>query len=356
MSLSQERSKRRKPTLADLAERLGLDKSSVSLALRGSEKIGAATRAKVLAAAQQCGYRPNLAARQLATRQAQSVALVLPSTFAPLHFSAVAATVQSLAQQSAAAGLHFSVLSGDDLMKAVRGDLLLPLHPDGVLIWGDVPAHTVAIIQTMISAVVVLDPHDISYASYPGTTIGVDNAGGSRRITEHLISQGARRLLFVMESQGHLGQQQRWTSTRETWLKQHALDSLCFCHKTELTPQLLKSFVQKPDAAIFCSNDQCALDVWRRLQELAVRVPEQVLLAGFDAEVASTLIGLTSAVFDGESLGKAAFELLMRHLKGDAAPGDQEHVLIPVDISIGRTTQRPTTPPRIPPTRKRHIS
>jgi DNA-binding LacI/PurR family transcriptional regulator len=79
-------------------------------------------------------------------------------------------------------------------------------------------------------------------------------------------------------------------------------------------------------------------------------------LAGFDAEVASTLIGLTSAVFDGEALGKAAFELLMRQIKGETGSREPEHVLIPADIAIGRTTQRSAAPPSIPPTRKRQTS
>ena len=70
-----------------------------------------------------------------------------------------------------------------------------------------------------------------SYADYPGTTVGIDNAGGSRSVTEHLIAQGARRLLFVLDEREHLGQQQRWAGAREAWLKQNSLDTLLFSHK-----------------------------------------------------------------------------------------------------------------------------
>jgi LacI family transcriptional regulator len=343
MPHTPRQSRHRKVTLADLASRLGLDKSSISLALRGSPKIGAKTRARVVAAARQWGYRPNLAARHLATKTPQAVALVLPASFAPLRFGAAAATIQSLAQQAAAAGVLFSVFSSDDMMKVAQGKVLLPMQPDGVLIWGDVPAHIAAVIRPAVHSLAIVDPHAPSYAGYPGTTIGVDNAGGARHMAEHLMAQGAKNLLFVLGDRDHLGQQQRWQGARDAWLKQHALDTLLFCHKEELTDELLASFVQRPDAAIFCSNDMGALEVWHRLQRLGVCVPEQVLLAGFDAEVSSAMIGLTSAVFDGEALGRTAFEVLLQRLNDDTL--SDEHILIPVDIRMGRTTQRGTSPP-----------
>jgi DNA-binding LacI/PurR family transcriptional regulator len=343
MPRSTKKLESRNLTLADLAARLGLDKSSVSLALRDSPKIGVKTRARVVAAARQWGYRPNLAARHLATRNSQAVALVLPASFAPLRFGAAAATVQSLAQQAAAAGILFSVFSSDDMMKVAQGKVLLPMQPDGVLVWGDVPAHIAAIIRTAVRSLAIVDPHAPSYAGYPGTTIGVDNAGGARHMAEHLMTRGAKNLLFVLGDRDHLGQQQRWEGTRDAWLKQYALDTLLFCHKEELTDQLLASFVQRPDAAIFCSNDMGALEAWHRLQRLGVCVPEQVLLAGFDAEVSSSMIGLTSAVFDGEALGRTAFEVLMQRLNDDTL--SDEHILIPVDIRMGCTTQREPSSP-----------
>lgn len=334
----------RKVTLSDLADQLGLDKSSVSLALRGSPKIGATTRARVVAAAQQLGYRPNLAARQLATTSPRAVAMILPASFAPLTFSGTATTIRSLSQQATAAELLFSIFPCDDFVKGIQGELPLPVQPDGVLIWGDVPAYQAAMIQMFIDPVVVVDPSAMSYANYPGPTVGIDNAGGSRCVAEHLMEQHAKHLLFVMGNREHLGQQQRWTSTREAWLKRFPLNTLLFCHKEELTEQLLTDFVAQEHAAIFCSNDLCALEVWNLLQRLRIRVPEQVLLAGFDAEVSSNMLGLTSAVFEGEALGQAAFQMLMSRLKNDSTCESEKHIVIPVTIKIAQTTRREIAP------------
>src|SRR5690349_16028052 len=105
---------RRRVTIADLAAMLGLDKSSVSLALRGSSKIGASTRARVLEAARKAGYRPNLAARQLSSGTPLVVALVLPGAFAALANEVVVAAVQAMAMRASEMGLVFGVVSSDD--------------------------------------------------------------------------------------------------------------------------------------------------------------------------------------------------------------------------------------------------
>jgi DNA-binding LacI/PurR family transcriptional regulator len=338
MSKQPQTPKPRKVTLSDLADQLGVDKSSVSLALRGSPKISKSARARIVAAARQMNYRPNLAARQLATQGPSAVAMILPASFASLIFGGTTKTIQSLTRQATAAELLFCIFPSDDFVKGLQGELPLPIQPDGVLIWGDVPAHVTAVIQTLVDPVIIVDPLDMSYANYPGTTVGIDNAGGSRRITEHLIAQGTRHLLFVLGNPEHLGQQQRWDSVRETWLKHHSLNTLLFCQRDEVTDQLLAGFIEQENAAIFCSNDMCALEIWHDLQRLRIRVPEQVLLAGFDAEVSSSMFGLTSAAFDGEALGRAAFQVLMRQLKGEDPL--EKHTVIPVDIRIGQTTQR----------------
>lgn len=327
---------RRRVTIADLAEMLGLDKSSVSLALRGSSKIGDATRMRVLEAARKEGYRPNLAARQLSSGTAQVVALVLPSAFAALANDVVVAAVQAMAQRAAEAGLMFGVISSDDLLKQAVNHTPSPLQPDGLLAWGDVPAEVTSAIAALGRPIIILDPNHVSYASYTGPAVRVDNAGGARAVVEHLLGRGARHLLFVQTRCDHLGHQQRWDGAREAWLAQRPANHLTRVFADDLADAALTQIAGQKASAIFCSNDFCAMQVWHRLQRLGIAVPGKILLAGFDGDRAGSLIGLTTAVFEGQTLGRRALELLEAHLAGNGTDSDQ--TLLPIRIRVGQTT------------------
>lgn len=327
-------------TISDLAKSLGLDKSSISLALRGSDRISQATRQRVQSAARRFGYQPNLAARQLASPGAHIIALVLPPSFAPLMHGVVVATLESLARQTAAAGMLFVVFTTDKLAAdpadishhAVIGSA------DGLLLWGETSTEITAKIAASGRPVVVIDPSDPSFSTYRGAMVRVGNSQGAAALTQHLVDRGARRLLFVQQQRRHLGHQERADGARGQWLQSRPLDGYSFCMLDELADSTLTSFAQLDSPAILCSNDFCAMEVWHRLARCGIRVPDQVLLAGFDGEAFGSLIGLTTAVFDGQRLGKAAFDILMQAIhSGQTLP---ESITVPVELRLGTTTQK----------------
>jgi LacI family transcriptional regulator len=333
-------------TIQDLADHLGLDKSTVSLALRGSRRISENTQRRVVQAARERGYRPNLAARLLASSSPQTVGLVLPARFEALRHEVVVMSVQKLAQLASAAGVLFVLVSSDDLVGDGRSQPPA-FRPDGLLVWGDLPAHLALSLGTERQPVVVLDPSDASYASYAGPMVGLDNAGGGRKIAEHLVEQGASRLLFIQGSRDSLGHQQRWHGAREGWVANRSLDTLAFCYLDELDDRLLGDYARGVDAAIFCSNDHCASEVWHRLLRLGIRVPDQVLLAGFDGDRVGELIGLTTVVFDSAELARRGFDLLVGLWRGDSA--DAHTAAVPLRMRPGRTTQKTSPNPKSEP-------
>ena len=97
-------------TIADLARVLGMDKSSVSLALRDSPRVAPATRARVRAAADEHNYSPNWAAKQLAGTPGHAIGLVMPSTFDCLVHPPVVHTTQTLAKLAARRGLTVNLI------------------------------------------------------------------------------------------------------------------------------------------------------------------------------------------------------------------------------------------------------
>lgn len=327
--------KRPRVTITDLATMLGMDKSSVSLALRDSPKVSVATRARVRQAAAEHNYIPNWAAKRLAGSSGHAIGLVMPSAFGCLTDPPVVRTAQALARLAANRQLTLNLMAHEQLAES-NGENSLPLHADGLLVWGDVPsAAAVRFSSAYARPSIVLDPHHPSYAKYKGNTIAIDNRGGASAIVSHLHQRGSKHLTFVQVEDQHLSHQERWKGTKETWQSLADAESLSKLTLEELSDSKLKEIAARGDAAIFCSNDHGAMQVWHRLQRLGVSLPKDVKLAGFDGDEYGELVGLTTAVFDSEALAEAAFTQLIGLLSNQV---QSVAVSIPVTVSAGATS------------------
>ena len=327
--------KRPRVTISDLAQLLGMDKSSVSLALRDSPKVSPATRARVRKAAAEHHYIPNWAAKRLAGSSGHAIGLVMPSAFGCLTDPPVVRTAQALAKLAAKRQLTLNLMAHEQLAES-NGENSLPLHADGLLVWGDVPAPAaVRFSSAYARPSIVLDPHHPSYAKYKGNTIAIDNRGGASSLVQHLHERGAQSLTFVQVEEQHLSHVERWKGTQQTWHKLAAADKLTKLALSDLSDDCLKDLAARGNAGIFCSNDHGAMQVWHRLQRLGVSLPGDIKLVGFDGDEYGALVGLTTAVFDSEALAEAAFTRLIGLLSNQLQSVDDS---IPVTVRVGRTS------------------
>jgi DNA-binding LacI/PurR family transcriptional regulator len=261
-------------------------------------------------AATEQNYSPNWAAKQLAGSANRAVGLIMPASFECLVHPPVASTTQALARLTAHHSLTLNLIASEQLEASDQPTL--PLHADGLLVWGDVPAASVSrFSEAYARPVIVLDPHHVSYARYKGNTLRIQNREGAGAVVEHLLERGTQHLTFVQYAFDHLGHVERWRGTRETWAKFSSPDTLDKIAHQDLTDADLKRIAGRSNAAIFCSNDRGAMQVWHRLQVLGLSVPGDVKLAGFDGDEYGALVGLTTAEFDSEGLAKMAFDAIL---------------------------------------------
>jgi len=326
-------------TLKKLAKILELDVSSISLALRDSPKISRQTRQRVNDLANQYGYSPNMAARQLRSSTPQLIGLVLPSMMNALSNPMAGRTIQVLAELCTAKSIVFQILSVANLADSPEGQTVSGLLPEALFVWGDVPRQTIETGLLEKRPVIVLDPNHLSYAGYSGTCVSVDNFSGGAEIARHFLELKTNRLFLVQARIDHLGHNARREGARREWLKQRPATSLTSCVMSELDDEELIKFVRQGNGAIFCSNDWGAVQLWHRLVQLGVKMPDDVRLAGFDGEEAAVLAGITTMMFDWHTLAMAAMEMMFRLISAsDKTNSLPASVSIPAFLRKGRTT------------------
>lgn len=300
------------PTLADVAERAGVGKTTVSRVINGAYKVGPATLERVNEVIRELGYYPSQAARSLKGERTKTIGLILPRIADPF-FAAAAEAAQAVARTHDY--LLIVAATNYDLQTEVDQVYTLLRHRvDGILLAPmDSGSKRLACIVNEINVPVVTFNHPLSKARVQ--SVVVDNYGGAFSATRHLIEHGRRRILC-------LGGDARLYTVRQR--QQGYKDAML---EAGLTPMLddspedydgvekgLRAALRQsePIDAIFGVRNSIAIYAFQVLQLLELKVPRDVALVGFDDfELACTLRPAVTVVRQPvEALGSHAASLL----------------------------------------------
>jgi LacI family transcriptional regulator len=335
----------RMPTIADVAAEAGVGLGTVSRVLNGSRKVRDDTRARVQAAIQQLGYRPNPLARGLSRGRCQTIGVVIPSF---THASAVERL------RGVVAGLDgsrydlvlFNVeqpLHRDEHLAALTG----PGRADGVLVVSlPVPRQDLDRLRSTGTAVVLVD------SRRPGVpSVVTDDVEGGRMATHLLLSLGHRSIGFIGDDprnplgfrssrsreQGYEsvlvaaglpagGEHRRYAPHDRGAARAVALD-------------LLEPERGRP-TAVFASSDVQAIGVMAAATDLGLRVPDDLSVIGFDDIELSEHLHLSTIRQPLFESGRQGVELLLAALADPDLPPRRRE--LPLEL-----VQRATTgPPR----------
>jgi DNA-binding LacI/PurR family transcriptional regulator len=320
-------------TSIDVARRAGVSQSTVSLVLSGKApgRISARTEAAVRLAAEELGYRPNVAARTLRTGTARTVGLVVTDVTHPF-FGPVLRGAQAAAWRAGYAVTLVDVANDPDRERA-SFEALRAGPADGYMFFTVDPPegsgeHVVAI--------------EVSPPGMP--FVRVDTEHGTDLAVRHLLALGHRRI-------GHLGsgldaETFRFRRARllallaEAGIEPGAYATAEFTFDDARRAALeLLSGPERP-TAVYCDDDLLAGGVYLAARELGLRIPEDVAVVGFDDLPFAQVFDppLTTIAIDPEELGAAAFEVLAAVMAGE--PGERGRIL-PVELVVRGSTGPP---------------
>jgi LacI family transcriptional regulator, galactose operon repressor len=331
--------------MREVAAMAGVSTMTVSRVVNGRDGVDGQTRARVEEAILALDYRPNRVASGLHANRTSTIGLIVPDVVNPF-FAPVVRGAETTARK---AGYRLLLCNseGDSRLEREYIDDLVAHRVDGLLI---APAND----RTRIGLLSLLQngfPIVLIDRSLPGIDCDLvmsDNVAGARRLTEHLIRRGHRRIAHVTDSDDVSTGRERLQGYRD------ALEAAGMPFDHDLVfrttvdriggnraAQQLLALDELP-TAIFSVNNMTAVGVMEALRERGLSVPEDIALVCFDDVEHLAILSPFMTVIDqpAETFGSLGAQLLLERIGGKAGTRSRR-IVLQADLVIRHSCQLP---------------
>ncbi len=333
----------RAPVMSDVGRLAGVSHQTVSRVINGSPHVRPETRARVMAAMQELGYRPNPVARALVTGRSKTLGVVSFDTtlYGP------ASTLFGIERAAHEAGYFMIVASLEELSRSSVVDAVERLRRQGVegilviaphLEAGDALLH--ARTDLPLVAAEAGPEHGVP-------VVAVDQLAGATSATRHLLDLGHETVWHITGPPNFIESRQRrqgWQATLEA-AGAEVPPPLVGDWSPRAGYELGRRLSREPAVtAVFVANDQMALGLLRALHEARREVPGEISVVGFDdiPEAAFFQPPLTTVRQDFIEMGRRSLRLLLRTI--ESGRRSEEGSLVPPELIVRQSTGPPPAP------------
>jgi DNA-binding LacI/PurR family transcriptional regulator len=305
-----------RPTTADVARLASVSTATVSYVLNNAEghRISPQTREAVCNAAQLLGYRPNLAARNLAIGKSGVVLYVVPHVaVGDMPMQAGSRMTTELARLGL---LQVQIFETEDDQHVV--DAIQSLDP--VAVTSLFPLSGAALTAVQAAGIPHIDIGTLPALGEPHLSVG------EMRV-EHLVSRGHRQIAFAYTGIA------KWRALGDFWLEGVSLAArlrgLPPIRVGEVTvdsaADVVTGWVQDGVTAVCAQSDEIACLVLHGIQQAGLRCPRDLAVIGVDASPMGALSTppLTTVQFDPRALADAAVAAVFARLGQPAQPSPE---------------------------------
>jgi LacI family transcriptional regulator len=315
-------------TIAQVAREAGVSTQTVSRVINNRQEISLETRQRVQDIINKMHYHPNVIARSLSQRRSHSLGVAASG----IEYYGPSRSLLGIEQ--AANKLGYSIIlslvhhpEDGNVEKIFRN--LVSRQVDGI-IWqvpsiGDNHVWLHNEVQSINTPVIFMDTQPSELLN----TVSMDNYVGGRIATEHLLSQGYKKIGLITGPLSWLSAQKRRQGWQDAMKSAGCLFDNCQMAEGDWTAgsgeqvctKLFEAFPEME--AVFVSNDQMALGVYQTAYRMGKRIPEDLTVVGFDdiPESAHFCPRLTTVQQDLFELGNLAVQAFVN--TGDVEQGGE---------------------------------
>lgn len=333
-------SKKKSPTIYDVAEHSGISIATISRVLNTPEMVNPETRSIVLDTIDKLGFVPKAEARARALRRTHRIGVITPFFTAPSFVQ----RLRGIASLLTASSYELVVYTVDsyDRLQGYFSSIPFTGHLDGLIVIS-LPIQkkeAQRLIEHGLQTVL------IEYFHPELNCIEIDDVYGGIIATQYLLNKGHQRIAYLGDREPHDFELHPAAMRLEGFkqaMKNAGTDVpdeyICLVENTyadtmRATRELLS--LPTPPTAIFAAADVQALSALTVARELGLRVPEQLAVIGFDDTDAAAFMELTTICQHLDESGKLAVEMLLHHIVDPSHP--VQHVQLPLELVERKTT------------------
>lgn len=310
-------------TSRDVARLAGVSQATVSRILTGSANVTPQLRARVVAALEQTGYRPNAMAQAMRTGRTGTIGVVVAKITNPFYPE----LLETIGAELAAADHRMIVWETEFAGEASAVQAIQQRLVDGVVFTTAMPGSAAVAEASRRDAPMVLVNRTL-----PGVRadqVSSDNEAGAALAGHHVLSGGRTRVGFVAGTPRASTAEERLRGLRQTVEASDAADGLLvvpgdFSHDAGRRGLEVMMASRRPPTAIVAINDVTALGILDQGRALGLRVPEDMWVVGFDdiAMASWHTFDLTTVRQPSAAMARTAVRRLLARVGGER----DEHV------------------------------
>lgn len=324
-------------TTYDIAEKLGISQSTVSRILHGAEgyRVAEKTRARVLAAAHEMGYRPNAIARSLRRQHTNIVGFYGGYGYLNTRNAYIGTVIGALQQACDAERLDI-LLHGAYRQRTTEDvyNELLDGRIDGLFLHTQATDPLVErLVASSLPVVAISD-------ALPGlASVTADDADGIRQAIEHLFLRGHRCIAYLGPEPRYVSVENRIAMFQQEMQARGFPDAPLFRYRNDAENPPIHQVLEAtpPISAVLCWNDLTAAQMLMSCRAAGIRVPTDLAIIGFDGVLDTRVMAqpLTTVAVSWDLLGQQAVACLLAQIRGHEVACETR---VPVLLVPGETT------------------